>query len=625
MNLERAVGVGEDLPTAQVYGTAVRISTLLERADDLVAAGTTAPLAQLEEVTRLLAAMNSGQVTYVSLPTNNTGDQDPDGDGRFADLDNCPLAANADQADSDRNGIGDACEPTPFVNCVARRRAGEFTAYFGYANEHADRRIAVGVRNRVTPGPADQGQPQFQVFGGEPIAVAIPFTDTVTWELAGHSATATPDSPRCSGLQVTHLDFADNVVLYADGGLRIGDGVRIVGWSTVANAGRCRRTVIGSHASVGDVVSTADVVVEALARVNGSVQTAGDLERHRRATILGRVEESADVAIPSLDWEVDFPPEHAGDVEWQPDDPEMVLEPGSYGDVDIRPGTTLVLSSGEYYFESLRVRACGELALDQANGPVVVYVRHFFDYKGRTVVQQDEPAELLIGYFGFHTAELEKPFLGAVIAPNAKLTLGSKSEGAYDWDDHEGQDDDDCDCDRRCLHGADDHDGSHHCGSDGWADGNSRGGCDCWGDADDDDQHCGSRGWGDDSSHGSSCQHGDDDDGASQCDPSWYEQQTYQGSFYAKSIRVRPETEISLGPVQPAPENGDGTVPPGDSTGHHGPGSPVFHPRRPRPAPHCALAARHSSGGAAAWLVAALGFTLARRIRRRGANCECRA
>lgn len=36
---------------------------------------------------------------------------DLDGDGRPSLLDNCPFEANADQADSDSDGIGDACEP----------------------------------------------------------------------------------------------------------------------------------------------------------------------------------------------------------------------------------------------------------------------------------------------------------------------------------------------------------------------------------------------------------------------------------------------------------------------------------------------------------------------------------
>ncbi len=38
---------------------------------------------------------------------------DADGDGVCGDVDNCPNTANADQADSDGDGVGDACTPPP--------------------------------------------------------------------------------------------------------------------------------------------------------------------------------------------------------------------------------------------------------------------------------------------------------------------------------------------------------------------------------------------------------------------------------------------------------------------------------------------------------------------------------
>lgn len=41
---------------------------------------------------------------------------DADGDGRCADVDNCPLVANADQRDTDGDGEGDACERAPDVD-----------------------------------------------------------------------------------------------------------------------------------------------------------------------------------------------------------------------------------------------------------------------------------------------------------------------------------------------------------------------------------------------------------------------------------------------------------------------------------------------------------------------------
>lgn len=47
--------------------------------------------------------------------SNGDGAGDADSDGVADRSDNCPMAANADQADTDGNGIGNACDPAPTV------------------------------------------------------------------------------------------------------------------------------------------------------------------------------------------------------------------------------------------------------------------------------------------------------------------------------------------------------------------------------------------------------------------------------------------------------------------------------------------------------------------------------
>ncbi len=53
---------------------------------------------------------NDGMADCIDTCPNDP-DNDVDGDGVCGDVDNCPNVANADQADADNNGAGDACDP----------------------------------------------------------------------------------------------------------------------------------------------------------------------------------------------------------------------------------------------------------------------------------------------------------------------------------------------------------------------------------------------------------------------------------------------------------------------------------------------------------------------------------
>ena len=68
--------------------------------------------------TRTETERRTTQTNYPSTPNADQADGDHDGNGDACD--NCPATANADQLDTDKDGIGDACD-TPAAASAAPR------------------------------------------------------------------------------------------------------------------------------------------------------------------------------------------------------------------------------------------------------------------------------------------------------------------------------------------------------------------------------------------------------------------------------------------------------------------------------------------------------------------------
>jgi hypothetical protein len=127
---------------------------------------------------------------------------DSDGDGRPDVIDNCIFAANPGQADSNADGVGDACELSPSAECVDSLGGGRYRAVFGYRNaKRGGVRIPVGPANKFATGPADQGQVRDFIMGRWHRAFEAEFTSSsLTWLLGGRPAKASSTGlPTCQG------------------------------------------------------------------------------------------------------------------------------------------------------------------------------------------------------------------------------------------------------------------------------------------------------------------------------------------------------------------------------------------------------------------------------------------
>jgi len=91
---------------------------------------------------------------------------------------------------------------TPIAECIQLRQDGSMLAKFGYQNDAADTvRVAIGEKNKFTPGKEDVGQPT-EFFKGRVaniISVTIPAGSSARWILGDTFIEANIQTKRCEG------------------------------------------------------------------------------------------------------------------------------------------------------------------------------------------------------------------------------------------------------------------------------------------------------------------------------------------------------------------------------------------------------------------------------------------
>jgi cysteine-rich repeat protein len=424
LNVSRTRTGKEILDSGFLYGTTRRVRDIIATADSLVNQGAAASSATLTKAIGELDVANKGQVTYTALPTDDVGAGDPDGDGVIANLDNCPLAPNPAQTDTDGNGIGDDCEPTPIVRCVIPQGGGTYRAYFDYQNKHSDRRIAVGYNNYFEPGPTDRGQPRVQYAGGEKEVVSAAFTGTLTWHLGGHSATASASSPVCPISAFFGTTFAPNVVAYGATEVHLSDRVLVPSSNTVA-VGGTGVLEVGASSNVGNLLGKGNIFLRNNAKAYGTVIAGWDFDPQQGAQALQGFREFTNAAVPALSWPTPAWPASTGDLKLNLNQ-QATIGPSSLGEVSAPNGAVLRLTAGTYYFDKLRLQNGSRLVIDDSNGPVVINLLTELTIRG--VVQQSAaPAQhVAIVYYGTAAAFIETSLRAAVAALNAPLSLGGQ-------------------------------------------------------------------------------------------------------------------------------------------------------------------------------------------------------
>ncbi len=219
-----------------------------------------------------------------------------------------------------------------------------------------------------------------------------------------------------------------------EGELNIEDGVNAysgLGFASVsaANEGKVNRIGVASH--VQSVWSDGDVTLANNAVVHGSLWTAGELSFQAGAQVLGDVMEFADLTpFQVVSWIVNFPPNAQPPVSVSG---TQALSPGGYPEYGVKTGGQLNLSSGTYTFNAMMVEPGAILNIDNRGGPVFIYLRDGFTFRGGVVLAAAK-ANVLFGSAGVSPVVIDSAFTGIVVAPETSITLatvGTEHKGAF--------------------------------------------------------------------------------------------------------------------------------------------------------------------------------------------------
>jgi hypothetical protein len=251
----------------------------------------------------------------------------------------------------------------------------------------------------------------------------------LVWRLEGAGLEITADLQRCTGHELGTLDFAEHAALFGARKVILGSGARVESAEGLASVVSGGPTRVEQRAKLGNLYSVGDVLAGTRAIFDGAVVTEGNV-RGRTAIFRGTVEERSFVHRHSLDWEVDFRLAHTDVVVRRHE--QQSRGTGNYDDVTVGSFGRLRLSTGTYYFDSLELDPGAELVLDDALGPVIVYVRERLKFQGGVRSLSGLHPNLLLGYFASAPTELGGAFRGLLIAPEANVTVlaGLEHQGA---------------------------------------------------------------------------------------------------------------------------------------------------------------------------------------------------
>lgn len=232
-------------------------------------------------------------------------------------------------------------------------------------------------------------------------------------------------------IQTPHLISPTGVVLGAAGSLIVDSSAKITQAGTTPSVSSNMGSGgvdVEPDAVLGDTWSVSTVTLKDRVHVKGTVFAPGVVPGSGVIIDHGTNTTTARTPATVTSWSITYPATTVSDVSLAPNQTGSQA-PGRYGAVKLAIGAKLTLSAGSYFLDSIDLEPSSVLILSQDAGPVFVYVRNSPILRGTLSTTSGGSPDLLLGYVGTTEMIVEMPFIGTIVAPNAKVTLATVTGG----------------------------------------------------------------------------------------------------------------------------------------------------------------------------------------------------
>lgn len=221
------------------------------------------------------------------------------------------------------------------------------------------------------------------------------------------------------------LRVAD-VALHAAAKLDLKNGVKVLedqgGYAPVSSSG-LSATTFGTNVETGALFSFSDANVDAGSVIHGPASSEGHIVLASGARVTQAVAAPTELEPLSTASVAYTRPSTHVDGFVATSRAVAATANVDYGPTTIGDAGELKLAAGDYHFDSLTVEDTGLISIDNAAGPVRIFVHGAFSYAGVTRETLPEKANILFATTTCNDITISGPFRGTLLAPSAAITL----------------------------------------------------------------------------------------------------------------------------------------------------------------------------------------------------------